>query len=117
VIPKHTDERVLLQPGEKGVFRKETRKLEKLENKDVNFIAWKTKKIIFKGDSFRYIAEQIEKVYNVKVIIRSEALEKCRITTSFNQLPLPAVLNVLTSMLDIRVQQEENTIIITGKGC
>ncbi|MFC2138770.1 FecR family protein, partial [Bacteroidota bacterium] len=109
--------KTILLPGNKAVYKKRDKVIEKLENKDINFLSWKTKKLKFRNDKLTTIVKTLNKTYNVNIIIESEEIEKCRITTSFDDQSLEAVLRVLESLLDIKIEKADGAIRISGKGC
>ena len=115
--PKMIDQDVELRAGEKGVFGIQTRKLVKDVNKDVNYIAWKTKRIVFDGNNLEEVAGVLRSVYGIEVVISENVSETCQVTVTFDNQSLDAVLNVLKSTLDLTYKMERNKIEITKAGC
>ena len=108
---------ILLESGNKGAFSKQDGKLSKTLNTDINYLAWKTRKLIFVNEEFGQIIETINKVYQSKISIKNKDLIDCRVTSTFDQLSLDAVLKILESTLDLEVVKTDSLIIITGEGC
>ena len=109
--------KTILLPGNKAVYKKREKEIKKLENKDVNFLSWKTKKLKFRNDKLTTIVKTLNKTYNTNIIIINEEIIKCRITTSFDDQSLDAILKVLESLLEIEVVKSDGKIEISGKGC
>jgi transmembrane sensor len=108
-------ERLILQPGNKGTFNKSDQSLKLYVNKDPNFLSWKTREFVFENMSLKEIVRTINKVYNSKITIADDSLQDKRITVSFNNQSLDAILNVLSATLDINIRQNNSEIILTVK--
>lgn len=112
-----TASKTILLPGNKAVYKKREKVINKLDNIDINFLSWKTKKLKFKNDKLTTIVKTLNKTYNTNIVIVNEEIMKCRITTSFDNQSLDAVLKVLGSLLDIKIVKTKDKIEISGKGC
>ncbi|MCB0490298.1 MAG: FecR domain-containing protein [Cyclobacteriaceae bacterium] len=106
-----------LEPGDRGSFRGETGTIKKESNEDVNYLAWKTKKIIFENAGLERVAEVIEKVYGIDVVISIDVSPECEVTVMFDNQSLDAVLAVLESTLNLTYKREKNKIEIVKAGC
>jgi len=111
------NKQVILTPGEKGIFNKETRELQEIENKDVNYIAWKTKHLEFENKRLTDVVYQISKTYHTDIKIGNPEISNCRITVIFDNQTLDAVLNILEETLDLRIEKQNGKVIISGDGC
>lgn len=112
-----TEKNVLLQAGEKALFKKASGELEKLANDDKNFDAWKTRILVFNNDSLPRIIEVLNNVYHQKMTLQDNELSKCTISTTFDHKDLNTILNVLKSTLDVTMEEKKGVIVIKGKGC
>jgi ferric-dicitrate binding protein FerR (iron transport regulator) len=110
-------EKIILNKGDKGTFTKDKQKLEKARNLDVNFLSWKTKKIMFRNKKLSSVVAKLNHVYDAHIKIANTSAKNCRITVSFDDQSLDAILKVLESTLDITIKKYEEKIIIKGKGC
>ena len=108
---------VTLEKGDKATFTKSEMNLFKSVNTDKNYLAWKTRRIVFEETSMTEVVELLSKVYGRILIIDSPSLEKCPITVTFDSQSLDAVLAVISSTLDVTTKQTENQIILSGEGC
>lgn len=111
------DKKVVVTRGEKAVFSKVDKEVEKQNNEDHNFIAWKTGIMVFENDSLSGIIKTLRSVYHKDIVIQSSELNHCTITTIFDNKDLNTVLKVLKSTLDITIEEKDGRIIIKGKGC
>ncbi len=110
------NDKIILQSGEKGTFIKEEKRLEKTENVDENYKSWKTKKLVFKNKKLKSIVKTINKIYQSNIIINDE-IKDCRYTSTFDNLSLDAILTILQSTFDLKIDKKEDAIEISGKAC
>lgn len=111
------DEGVELRAGEKGVYRKNRQDVQKQRNNDINYLAWKTGKIIFEKMSLVEVIGVLMKVYDVEIVLPPTLSPDCEVTVTFEGQSLEAVLAVLESTLDLTYQREGNKIVISKAGC
>ncbi len=108
---------IVVVKGEKAIFNKSLKLVQKRQNDDRNFISWKTRLIVFDNDSLSLISKTLSNVYHKNFVIQNPKLNHCPITTTFENKDLQTVLNVLKSTLDITIKEEDDAIYIMGKGC
>lgn len=114
---KQPQKKVITIAGEKAEYIKHQKALKKTENLDKNFISWKTRSIIFENDSLQNIVTTLSDVYHKSIVLRNPELKDCTLTTSFEDEELETVFQVLESTLDITIEEEGETIYISGSGC
>lgn len=111
------NEEVKLVAGQKGVYQKNNDKLIRNENKDLNYNAWNTRKIIFTDAELRAVIETLNKIYNTNITIASDIPASCVVTVTFDAQTLEAVLHVLENTLNLTYKINGNQIEITSAGC
>jgi transmembrane sensor len=111
------DKKIILTAGQKGELFKSTGELAETENTDVNFIAWKTKKLIFVDESLERVVALLNKVYRKNIVIQNSSLKSCPITVTFDNQTFDSVLKVISTTIDVNIQEGENEVIISGNGC
>lgn len=104
---------IILKPGNKGVYKKTEETLEITREIDKNYLAWKTKSFIFEDQTLLDVSQQLNKVYQAEIIIDSDSLKDARITTTFHDQSLDAILNVLSVTLDLDVRRNNGQIILS----
>ncbi len=114
---KKESERVILEAGNKGVYSKKDGKLSGSLNTDINFLSWKTRKLVFINEEFGNIIHTLGNVYQKEIVILNEDLIPCRVTTTFDQLSFDTVLRILEATLELEVEEKESVIYIDGPGC
>ena len=110
-------ENVVLMPGEKAVLNLAQKQIQKTSNADVNYMAWKTRVLVFEDKTLAEVITTLEDVYQVPVTLTDERLAGCRVTASFKEQSLESVLQVLKETLGLNISQTGNSIEINGKGC
>jgi len=108
-------ERIILKPGNKGTYNKSDKSLKLTRNQDPNYLSWKTKHFIFEDRPLEEVIETINKVYHSNIQILGDSLKQSRITTSFNNQSITAILNVLEATLNIEVRTTEDKIELNKK--
>ena len=86
------------------------------ESFESNASSWMTNNFVFKSTPLSEVADILSKHFDV-VIKLDEAINKCLITSSFENKNLEEILGVLKEIAAIKVIQEENEILLTGPGC
>lgn len=109
--------RVIMNPGDKVDVSKADKTIEKTTNLEENYIAWKTKKLVFNNDPMFEIVQVLNKYYHSRIYITDEKIAKCRVTATFENQSLESVLNVLKATLNVKVKDQGSSIEISGQGC
>jgi transmembrane sensor len=109
--------KVVLHPGERADISLSRNDITKTVNDDPNYLAWKTHKLIFTGESVDEIVATLNRIYHAKIRIADPALSHCLLTATFDNQSLGSVLKVLCATLNVRVAQNGAWTEISGKGC
>ncbi len=99
-----TDE-LILTPGDKGTLVYASNLMHKMTNQDPNFLAWKTRNLIFKATSLREVIGNLEKVYKVNIRLADPKLNELLLTAQFNDYPLDFILKVIQTTFQIEVKE------------
>lgn len=108
---------VLLTPGEKAEILKEKENISKSSNDNENFLAWKTKILVFNDDPMSEIIRELNKDYHANIVLANNNISNCRITATFNNQSLESILNVLKSTVNLTIRTKGSEIEISGDGC
>ena len=108
---------VILEKGERGEYSRQGKTIAKSANDDPNFLAWKTKNLIFENQTLAYIVSTLNHVYHINIQIKNKEIESCRMTASFNNQPLDEVLEVITLALDLEIDNTKEGLVLSGDGC
>lgn len=108
---------IILIAGEKGTLNKESGTLNKMANQDVNFLSWKTRKLVFRDTRLETVFNKIEEIYGTTVRTASPHILECRLTATFDNLSLEEVLEILKTTFDLEAEKQNDMIIVSGNGC
>lgn len=113
-----TDQVVTLKAGDVGILADTSHgKIVSRANDDINFLSWKTHKLIFEEDDLNTVIETINKVYESNILINTSTIVDCQVTVTFDQQSLDAILSVLESTLNLTIETVDDKIEITSAGC
>jgi len=113
VTSKNADEistakHVYLTPGEKGTLSNKNSVVDKSENSDPNYLAWKTHDFIFDEVPLNEVFKCLEKTYHINIEVSVPELNDLKLNAQFDKKPIDFILNVvsLTFNLDLSVDNE-----------
>jgi ferric-dicitrate binding protein FerR (iron transport regulator) len=107
--------KVILTKGEHGILQ-DNRLLE-TQNQDRNFMAWKTKEIIFDDDSLTYVIEKINEVYHSHIHLKNRSTAGCSLSAHFENETLEDVLTVVSTTLNLKINRKNGIIELEGESC
>lgn len=110
-------EKVILLPGEKAIISEEQNEILKTANSDPNYMAWKTRVLVFSDETLLDVLNTLEEVYQIYFELADSRLAECRFTATFNNQSLQSVLEVIKETLELEVNQKGDIIEVSGKGC
>lgn len=111
------NQQVTLQAGEMASFNKREEKLAKFQDRDKNVLSWKTKVMIFQDTPLAEVIQIIGKTYGVKVRLTNPDLAACRLTATFEKMPLDDVLNVVSETLSLAWNKTGSDYELSGEAC
>ncbi len=106
-----------LIPGQQLAFEKSTGKKIKREVDIIPYEVWRDGKMIFKDQTLAYIAEKLERWYNVKINFYDNTISQIKFTgTILKSKPLSQVLEIITLSapirFDIKVKSDKKNQVI-----
>ena len=107
----------LLSPGDKAVVAAGSNNIVVTRNDNENFLAWKTRRMVFKNTPLNEVAALLTTVYHKPVRLSGDGLSDCRISATFDGQSLESVLNVLKTTLDLQIRNTGAGIELYGDGC
>jgi transmembrane sensor len=108
---------VIAGKGEKAEYLRTEKLVKKVENKNRNFLAWKTRILEFEDDRLSDVVEILEQVYHRQIRLKNEKIGACRLNTRFEGKDLNMVLEVISSTLELSIVKEKDIIYLDGQGC
>ena len=85
-----------------------TTHLRELEQKDLNYMAWKNHKLVFSNSELPYVIKTIENTYHININLSDKDLAQLCITTTFDQLNLEEIMTSLCLTLDLKQEKSIN---------
>ncbi|MFX1704747.1 DUF4974 domain-containing protein [Chitinophaga sp. CC14] len=82
-----------------------------------NKTGYATRIFNFENASLKEIIAQLEKAYNIKVILENERLENCTMSSAFENKPIQYVFEVISVTLNVQCRFENDRVYISGAGC
>ncbi len=83
-------------------------------NKDDNYMAWKTRKIVFYETKLAEVFRVLEKVYGKKIVVENLEALNWPYTNTFDNQDLESVARVLAETFQFGIEQDRNKIVFTG---
>ncbi|WP_160143725.1 FecR family protein [Chryseolinea soli] len=109
---------VLLQPGQKAVLVKTQDLLSKETFSDVDhYTSWREGKLIFEDAPVADVISSLQRYYNIEINLSSETLKACRVTATFDPMPLEKVMYLLCFTLNAEYTHAGKKYSISGAGC
>ncbi|MGE5425332.1 MAG: FecR family protein [Syntrophothermus sp.] len=108
-------EKIFLKPGERAISNGSM--ISVSTNTDRNYLAWKTRRMVFENDSLSTIITTIEETYGGNIFLSDPALGSCRVSATFDHQSEESVLNVLKETLSLSLEKNEKGFVLSGKGC
>jgi transmembrane sensor len=111
------NESVILTAGEKGTLMKNMNMISKVVNNDINFMAWKTRKIVFNDVDLDVVIQTVNKLYDSHITFSTDVGKNCKVTVSFDNQSIDAILSVLELTLDLEYKKNGDIIEVVKTGC
>lgn len=105
--------RIILESGDMGIYDKITKALVKRRNPDINYLSWKTRKLVFYNTTLEDVCSAINDYYHINILTGELPENNLVFTGSFNDALLEETLKVIELTLDvkfIKISEEESPI-------
>ena len=106
----------ILAPGEKLTVD-EAGTITKQLNNETNFMAWRTRKLVFDNTAMRDVIKDVQALYDVEIEIASALFADCPLTTTFQNDSLEVVLETFNILFDTKTEKTDQGYRIVGGGC
>ncbi len=104
--------RVILDPGNKGIFLTGSKSIINTANADVNYKAWMDKKLNFNNTPLPEVAKVLEKTYGSQVVLRRNALNGRTYSASMNVQTIDSALVIISKTMDLKVRKSGSKYIV-----
>ena len=106
-----------LVAGETAEYNMDTRTLVKGVNQDRNIAAYKDKIFIFDNTELKVIVKLLNDVYGSSIVLENTDAGNCRLTASFNNESLDAIIDIIGETLHLQVERNASEILLKGNAC
>lgn len=106
IAPDH-ETTVVLSPGERLLYNKDTHNMTKEEVYVYEKIAWKDGKLIFRNTTLEDILDRLEKTYNVEITLDNKLHKEYRYRATFTNEPITQILDYLSKSIQMKWQIKE----------
>lgn len=113
----HLSGKVVITPGEKVDIWLAGNNIRKSINQDENYMAWKTRRLVFSNNTMSEVVALLNRVYHSEIHLSGDNINNCRLTAIFDNQTLESVLNVIKSTLDVSIISNGQTFEIRGNKC
>jgi transmembrane sensor len=110
-------ERVVLTKGMRGSYDAKTKAMEVSESLVENDLFWKTKTLVFQETPLTEVVAQLNQALGDSIVIGSDAIRNCPLTTTFEKPSIAAALNVIVATFNLQLIRDEKHYEIQGAGC
>ena len=110
-------EQVVMNPGERVDVSPSENSILKSVNRDENYMAWKTRKLVFNDSSMDEVAGLLNEVYHCDIRLSGKNIHNCRLSATFDKQSLESVLHVIRSTLDVSIISRGTYIEISAITC
>ncbi|HMJ69266.1 MAG TPA: FecR domain-containing protein [Cyclobacteriaceae bacterium] len=112
------DPGMTINAGETGFYSKRGRSFTKLAKADTNVLAYKTKVFSFHNTDLKSVIDQINEVYDSKIVLANNDIANCQLTTIFRNEELDHVVEIIAESFSLTVERnDKHEIILNGPGC
>lgn len=110
------DQQTKITAGEEGIFTKTSETIVLNQNPDLNAMSWKTGRFVFNNTELSKVVAYLNKYYSEQVQIETK-MSSCKVTGTFDKLPLKEVLQEISIILSAEVTNKGESFLISGEGC
>ncbi|MFN3999076.1 FecR family protein [Algoriphagus sp.] len=110
-----SQEGIILQAGEKGIYDKSTNTFFKAEA-DPNVTAYKTRNFSFYEQELQLVIDQLSQIYGRKINLDGN-IGQCKLTVDFENEELETILSIIGETMSLDITYDSNQIRISGEGC
>lgn len=109
-IYKKSKKSVILTPGQEADMLLAETTINTRRHRNNNLIAWKTGQLSFDDTPLSEVADVLEEVYKVRIVINGEGLADKKLIATFHKESLPEVLDILSKTLQVHTLQKDSLV-------
>lgn len=106
-----------LKEGQLGLITRDNTGIIKKPNSDVNYLAWKSREIIFQDATMQNVSEVLQDVYGVDIAFENPEFKNCKYTATLKGRNVKDVLEIISRTFGITYKLTKDKVTFFGKGC
>ena len=106
-----------LVAGDKAIFRKNEKKLVKIENTDANFTSLKTGELHFDNSPLEEVVFALNRQFNANLILEITDLSNCKLDGDHVNQSLKTILASIEGALGVSIEEKDSAIVLSGANC
>ena len=107
-------QKVILTKGEVGTYVKSSQQLSENTNDDPNFLAWKTKRLVYENERLEKVVYDLNRTFHANVSLANSDLNNCPITATYQDKSLDAILRIIEKTLTLKATTNGQQTVISG---
>jgi len=113
---KDDAKKVILEKKEKGIF--DSNQVLKADNKDVNFLSWKTGVLDFSDETLPKVLATLSRHFDTKIqLSNGSPLAECKLTDQFENQHIEEILKDLQLIFDFSYSSNNGQYLLKGGAC
>jgi len=108
---------ILIYKGEKGTFEKATKTFRLFKAIEPNILAYKNKVLIFQNAMLSEVLDKLNAIYQTKITLSNDQLMNCKITVTFDDENIDAIMGVISETLRLRLTKTTDGFRLEGDIC
>ena len=110
-----SDHAIQLEPGYIGKLS--SSEIRKEVNQNENYLAWKSRKLVFRETELKEVIDDLNRTYSTHVIHGDTKISNCKFTGTFYNQPVDSVIHVLGTVFNLQIEKTRSEIILSGEKC
>lgn len=108
--------KILLEKGSVGTLVRNSQALFKTENKDLNYLSWKTRVMHFDRTPLPEVVNVLNRSYHTQIELNSDELKTLSYTGTYTDESVDTIIDVLAKTFRLEIIRTGEKIELSGKG-
>lgn len=108
-----SDEGIMLEQGEEGMYIKSKNKFYKRSIDISNPIL----SVVFHDATLGEVIDHLAYSFRKTILMNNQDIRNCNLTVDFTKAPYVVVKEIIEETLDVSIEESDNTLTFSGEGC
>lgn len=106
---------IMLEAGHTGLYIKESNEVKKIEKKDPNAIAWKTRRLVFDNEKLGEVVKAMERYYKIDILVSNQKVLNCTLNANMMENPkLEDVVEIVAYIMELDIVPTQDGYVMKG---